>query len=256
MEKLRLKILDIFKTTVQKLAVSLKRFPEAIVLAAAATLIMITMNHLEIMSGHLDETLRRVAMVLALGIPLALCLKIFLEGASKIKKTMKLLLYGAAALCLIFYYFYLLPPDINLIAGIRYIALTLALYFLFTFIPYLDKRPGYEQYIIALIRQFLITVLYAVVLFLGLAAMVFTIDQLLFHLSGRLYLDLWLLTVFYCDAYSSSLYWNSISVFCQNPNHQELAGRYGFPSGALVLTNQHLYHVCYLSSPPHQSVGL
>ncbi|WP_227764005.1 DUF4153 domain-containing protein [Zhaonella formicivorans] len=189
-----LKIVALGKDVLHKLAASLKRFPEAVLLAAAATVILIAMNHINFMQSGLEEILGRVVMALALGIPLSLCLKMLFERARNIKLGVKLLVYGIAAAVPVLYYFYLLP-DLGMVPVTRYISLTLALYCVFTFIPYFDGKPGYEQYVVALIRQFLITALYAVVLFLGLAAMVFTIDRLLFNLPEKLYLDLWLIVV-------------------------------------------------------------
>lgn len=189
-----LKIIPLCRNLLDKLGAGLKRFPEAIVLAAAATVILITMNHIDFLFSSLTETLGRVVMALALGIPLSLCLKMLFERAPGRKQGIKLLVYGMAALGLVLYYFYLLP-NFEMIPVTRYMALTLAMYCAFTFIPYFDRKPGYEQYVVVLMRQFLITALYALVLFLGLAAMVFTIDQLLINLPEKLYFDLWLVVV-------------------------------------------------------------
>lgn len=179
-----------FKSMGGKLAVSLRRFPLALMLAAAATFILITLNHGEFLTQTAKDTLGRLAMAFGLGIPVSLCLKIYFESRPSLSKGTQGLLWGLAALSLGLYYHFLLP-DFNLVPVTRYLGVTLGLYCLFTFIPYRDQRPGYEQYIVGLLRQFFITVLYGIVLFIGLAATVFAMDQLLFPLPPSIYLDLW-----------------------------------------------------------------
>lgn len=189
-----LKIALLFKNLVQKLRVSLRRFPEAIVLAVFATVVLIALNHVDFANIHLKEVLGRTAMALALGIPLTLCFRMLFEKTEVKNKIIKVSVYFLCAIGLVLYYFYLLP-DFSINHVTRYIALSLALYCGFTIIPYFGKRLGFEQYVALLIGQFLITALYSVVLFLGLIATVFTIDQLLFSLPSEIYLDIWLLVV-------------------------------------------------------------
>jgi len=184
----------LLKNLAQKLKVSLKRFPEAIALAALTTVVLITLHHVDYANIHLKDVLGRTAMVLALGIPLTLCFRMLFEKIEVKNKNIKLLAYFLGTIGLVLYYFYLLP-DFAINHATRYIALNLALYCGFIIIPYFGKRPGFEKYVARLIGQFLITTLYSVVLFLGLIATVFTVDQLLFSLPSKLYMDIWLLVV-------------------------------------------------------------
>lgn len=180
------------KNLVNKLISSLKRFPEAIALATCATLLLIVMNHLGSYRNDYIETLRRVSMVLALGIPLSLCVKVFWERRPGTAKNIRIAVYALSIAGLLLYYFYLLP-GFNMVPLSRYTAFSLCLYCIFTFIPYFYRRDNYEHYVIDLLKQFLITFIYAVVLFAGLAAMLFTVDRLLFSVPEKLYLDIWLL---------------------------------------------------------------
>lgn len=189
-----LKIVLLFKNLAQKLKVSLRRFPEAIVLAVLTTIVLVALNHADFADTHLREVLGRTAMALALGIPLTLCFRMLFEKTEIKNKNIKVLVYFLGAISLVLYYFYLLP-DFKINHVTRYIALNVALYCGFAIIPYFGKRPGFEQYVAFLIGQFLITALYSVVLFLGLIATVFTIDQLLFSLPSKIYFDIWLLVV-------------------------------------------------------------
>ncbi|MDD4360608.1 MAG: DUF4153 domain-containing protein, partial [Syntrophaceticus sp.] len=93
---------------------------------------------------------------------------------------------------LLLYYFFLLNT-LDMVSITRYIGVSLALYLAFLFIPYLPRREQFEMYVIRLGTGFCITVIYAAVLYLGLAAILFTIDQLLgIQIAGKAYFYVWL----------------------------------------------------------------
>ncbi|MFZ7103021.1 MAG: DUF4153 domain-containing protein [Peptococcaceae bacterium] len=171
-----------------KLLTSLRRFPEALVLAFAIVIIFIYMNHIR--QGN--DVLTHVALVLALGIPLSLCIRMFWEKIAFNKVTAGFI-YGFAVLALTAYYKFLLP-DLEMVSVTRYIGLSLALYLLFMGIPYLERRDGFELYVIKLFTGFFVTYFYSLILFLGLAAILFTINTLFsVGISGKVYFDLWLI---------------------------------------------------------------
>lgn len=184
----------LFKTLILKLLSSLKRFPEAILMAAATISVLIFLNHLDIHSRkETEELLTRISMVLALGVPLSLSIKVFFERVPSLKKSIKTSIYIAAVAGLLFYYFFLLK-DLNMVSITRYIAFSISFYFIFAFIPYFYRKENYELYVIKLFTSFIITYLYSLILYLGLAAMLFTIDQLFsVDISGKLYFDIWLI---------------------------------------------------------------
>jgi len=156
-------------------------------------------------------------MVLALGVPLSLCIKLAFEkcksrslvckaqsnkgvvdevvnknaGYKAIVYKLTTYLIGAAALIL--YYFFLLP-DFEMVSITRYIAFSIALYLGFFFIPYLFRRSDFELYVIKLLSQFFITLIYSAVLYGGLSAIMFTLDKLLsVPIQGRYYYYVWLI---------------------------------------------------------------
>ena len=188
------KIATLLKTLVTKLSSSLRRFPETIVLAVSLVSVGIYVNHMHSeLSNETLETLQRIAMILALGIPVSLCLKTLFERMPTTKGMIKALAYAGAAAGLVLYYTFFLQ-DFKMVTVTRYIALNLALYLAFTFIPYFYRRENYELYVIKLFTSFFITFLYSAVLFLGLAAMLFTVDTLfVLKLSEKLYFDIWLI---------------------------------------------------------------
>jgi len=178
------------KNLLHKLMSSLRRFPEALLFCLLTVVTLIILNH---MGSQYDEGLRRLAMVFALGIPVSLNIKMLSETISTLKKSTKLLIYIGAALGLLLYYMFWLV-DMKMSSILRYLLITFALYLSFSFIPYMNKRKGYELYIINLASRFFVTYLYSGVLFIGLSAILFTINELFSaNIPGKLYLDLWLL---------------------------------------------------------------
>ena len=180
------------KNIVLKVVQSMKRFPEAIFFYCATTLILIYMNHIAYNKATFDF-LTRIAMILALGAVVFLCIRTFLERKHPVAIKTTIAIYASAIIGL-FIYFFLLLDELNTVSVTRYTALSLSLYLLFTFIPYFRKKGSYELYVITLFTRFFITYLYSIVLFLGLAAIIYTIDTLFgVNIDGSLYYDIWLI---------------------------------------------------------------
>ena len=184
------RILRTAKRVAVRLAASLKRFPEPLALAFVTVLILIYLNH----AASRPDYLMRVAMTLALGIPLTLSLRVLWERGGG-RKVLPVLAYGLAALFLLAYY-HLLLPDENMVSMTRYIAFNLAFYLLFLAIPYWGRREGFEMYVLDLGIAFAATYFYSLVLFMGLAAILYTINTLFSAgIPGEVYLDIWLIVV-------------------------------------------------------------
>lgn len=179
------------KTLLAKLLSSLRRFPETLLVCTATVIVLIILNHgYTGAAGEPGEDLMRLAAVLALGIPLTLCIKVFLER-TLLKKPLQVLLYAAAAGGLVLYHFFLLK-DFEMISLSRYAAVSLALYLAFTFIPYFHRKEHYELYVIKLFLSLAITYLFAGVLFGGLAAILGTVNYLFSaNIPGDIYSDIW-----------------------------------------------------------------
>ena len=203
-----MKLLKVFKNILSGLYKSIKRFPVTIGLTTSVAVMLIIITHNEgNFTGELRDNLNRIAMILALGVPLSLCIKLIFEkrknsslvykdnsNIEKLDKTpeykvtiYKFMAYLIAAAALVLYYFFLLP-DFGMVSITRYIAFNIALYLGFFFIPYLSKRSNFELYVIKLISQFFITLIYSGVLYGGLSAIMFTLDKLLsVPIQGRHY---------------------------------------------------------------------
>lgn len=187
------KIIRLFKKLTAKLASSTRRFPEAILFAAATVAVLICLNHLDAgYSKEKKELLTRIAMVLALGIPLFLSVKVLYERLPDLKKGVKIAIYVGALAGPVLYYLFLLK-DLNMVSITRYIALNISFYFTFAFIPYFISKPNYELYVAKLFTGFFITYLYSLTLYAGLAAILSTIDILFeVNISEKLYFDIFL----------------------------------------------------------------
>lgn len=188
------RLLGFCKVLLTKLSSGLRRFPETLIMCAATAVVLMVLNHWRPGAGHYPfDSLKQLAAVLALGIPLSLCIKVFFERTPSLKLTPKIIIYMSAAAGLFLYYLFLLK-DFGTVSVLRYVATSLALYLAFTFIPYLYRRQNYEQYIIKLGISFLITYLFAAVLFGGLAAILATINYLFSaRIPENTYLDIWLI---------------------------------------------------------------
>jgi hypothetical protein len=181
------RILGLIKDTAARLLTSYKRYPEPLLLAAAVVMILIITNH----QSTADETNLRIAMSLALGVPLTLCFRA-LQERSTISKASAIAVYVITAAFLFSYYNYLLP-ELRMVTVTRYIAINLAFYVLFLTIPYMWNRDGFEFYVLKMFASFAVTFVYALVLYLGLVAILGTIDILFsVEIDSKLYFDFWL----------------------------------------------------------------
>jgi hypothetical protein len=173
-----------------KLSYSFKRFPMALLFAASVVSILIFINHLDYNLENTREMYSRIAMTLALGIPLSLSLAVFFEGKTNVKNHTRILGYIGIGVALTSYYLLFLENQ-DMVAMTRYMGYTIALYLLFSIIPYFTKRKNYELYVIRLCTRFFVTYLYSVILYLGIAAIIATIN-LLFNaeISPKLYGDM------------------------------------------------------------------
>lgn len=178
---------DIIKQAVFKLGVSLRRFPEALFFCFATTAMLIHINHLTYWNQ--GDIHYRMAMVLALGIPAFLCVKLITWKISS--ETREKVLFSLFAVGFLALYFSVFLRTLDTISYTRYFAVSVALYLAFTFIPNFFKKPDYELYVMKLLTQFSITYIYSLVLYLGLAAILFTLDTLFaVNFSYRLYSDM------------------------------------------------------------------
>lgn len=174
-----MKLLKYATNLLHSLYKSIKRFPVSIAFSTAFVIIMIITSEINSSaSDHVIENLQKTSMILALGFALSLCIKIYFEKKQINKLNNIIIAFAVSNLFLILYYLFLLK-DFNMVSITRYIGITLALYICFIFIPYLRDRHNFELYVIKIFGYFFITIIYSLVLFLGVCAILLTIDNLL-----------------------------------------------------------------------------
>ena len=172
-----MKIIDRIKYTVINTRKGVNRFPVTIALSILLTLMLIYQH--EISPNMLEgtrENLTRLNMIIGLGIPLSLSISLLNEGFSRGKKS-NLIGYLAGGVLLFFYYNFLLK-DFSMVSITRYIGTMLFVILVFLYSHKLTNYKDYEKYLINVFSSGFITVLYCGVLYVGLAAILLTIDSL------------------------------------------------------------------------------
>lgn len=157
---------------------SYKRFPVTIGVSITLVIMLIILSEI---GGSITEDTRivyqRINAIIALGIPLSLCIKLFFEKKKEYKKIHEGLAYLVGIILLLLYYFFLLK-DFKMVSIYRYIGISIFLYLAFAYIPWINNKENYETYIIKVFSKFFLTIIYSTVLFLGIVAIFFTINQL------------------------------------------------------------------------------
>lgn len=190
---MKLRVAHLFEALVGKFFSSIKRFPTALFFAIVTAMILIYQNHnYNLLTNENRDLVKTLAMVSSIGIPISLCVKMFLERKLEIIIPIKIIIYAVALIPLI--YFYHIFKDGNMTSITRYLALTVVFYVTFTIVPYFYKRYNYEIYVVKLFTNFFVTYLYAMILYGGLSAIIFTIDKLFnINMDGKVYLDMLIL---------------------------------------------------------------
>ncbi|WP_422485311.1 DUF4153 domain-containing protein [Gudongella sp. DL1XJH-153] len=148
-----------------------------------------------VVSSETIENLVKIAMVLGMGILLFLALNLGFESQGT-KKNVRIVGFVGAAIFQVLYYFVFLN-EMNMVSVTRYMGTILLLLALIMFIPRLRRPDGLVSYVKGLTYAFSIAAVYAVVLFIGLVLIVFTIEQLFeIPFGDSIYIELFILVVF------------------------------------------------------------
>lgn len=187
------RITALLRQLVIRLSNSIKRFPEAVVLAVIAVGLRIVANHWSL-PKETEEVISRIIMILALSFPVALSLNLLGERYPQNRKLKSITFSCAVVMLLLYFTFWL--KKIEYVTVSRYTGYTFAFYLAFLFIPYLFKKEEdtFGLYVIQLFIKFCVTYLYSLTLYLGLALILFTINRLFnVKISSKLYFDFWLI---------------------------------------------------------------
>ncbi|WP_461615526.1 DUF4153 domain-containing protein [Clostridium sp. Marseille-QA1073] len=173
---------------------SIKRFPVSIALSLCCAILLIYISELGYDANpDIRENLIKLVRIFALGIPLSLCIKLFFERLKEYKRITIFLTYIGGTILLILYYLFLLN-DFKMVSMTRYFSITLILYLAFLFIPYISKKDNFELYVIKVFTSFFATFIYSIVLYLGLCAILFTVNKLFgINVKYQIYYYTWLM---------------------------------------------------------------
>ncbi|GAA3981796.1 DUF4153 domain-containing protein [Mucilaginibacter dorajii] len=180
------------KTLAEGFLSTLKRYPFELLFALAGTIagtIEVELKHL----NRIDEGwLMRMAMTANLGLLLSLSATLFTQSRAMSKRNSFLIKLGAAifASSLIF----IIDPTAREADYIRFFLLSLAFHLLVAFAAFTGKGQvnGFWQFNKTLFLRFLTSVLYGVVLFLGIAAAIGATNFLFnFNFEWDTYVILW-----------------------------------------------------------------
>lgn len=174
-----MKLLNRFKSILLGIRQSLRRFPITIGISTilAISLIYFHENRL-IISALVREDLMRFNMVLGMALLLSLCLDLLKENFYKNDKSKTLISYLLGAGILVFYYLFLLK-DFQFVSITRYVGIIIFLILVYFFVPVIGNNDkNYEYRVIEIFGNFFETVIYSLVLLLGIFAIFFTIDNL------------------------------------------------------------------------------
>ncbi|MBC7960843.1 MAG: DUF4153 domain-containing protein, partial [Vallitaleaceae bacterium] len=182
------KIKAAFSKLIKKLIKSVQRFPETIVVVTLVVFIAILLNH------ESGQWLEDCLMSLTLGLPLFSAFKLFLERKPL---ALKWRVIGDVLItALLTGYYFIIPSGEDQLFMIRFITMMGIFYLMFLLIPYFYKRKNFSVYCLKLVANFFITYLYTLVLYLGVIAIIFTVDQLFaLNIDETIYLDLFFVAV-------------------------------------------------------------
>lgn len=123
------------------------------------------------------EKLTRINMTVGLGIVLSLCISLLIENLGKKNNLFNILIYGFGMIFLVIFYFLFLE-GLRVVEISRYLGTLLLLILAFFYIPKIKNGENYEKYVIKIFSGGFLTTIYSGVLFLGITAILLTINGL------------------------------------------------------------------------------
>jgi len=183
------KFIERFKKTINSLKMSFQRFPEVAFVSILIAGIGITLNHQSSFNSETVDLLEKAILALIIMVPLASYGKLVYEKNIHFKWRI-ILDVIAIAIGVLFYFS--IPENFNEQFAIQFASLFLSFTFILTLIHHY-KKGNYSIYVLELMSSFFITMLFSLVLFLGITSMLFTVEQLFeLSLNEDLYLDVFI----------------------------------------------------------------
>ena len=182
-----------------------ERFPLTILCGIIVFLLSVYVIENSDMKNHnLLSEIHKMLTLIGLSLPLTAALELIREKylSDKNKCIIRVLNVVITVIFIIFYRFYYLngkdKAGILILNNIEKLLATGIIFFLlFLLVPIIGKKDEEEKYFQSVVVDKTVTILYSMVLFLGLTAVFLTVDGLsLIKLKEQIYIEIWLFVVF------------------------------------------------------------
>lgn len=180
------------KILIESLKKSSRRFPETLIIVVAVVVTGIIANHTDYNYVERLDSLEKILLALIIALPLFSFIKLIIEKY-EIKFTLRIVIDLVVA-GLLFLYYLMIPETIDDEFMGKYFMVSVCFYLIFTLVPYYYKREKYPQYILKLSINLFITLLYSLVLYLGINAIIFTVEKLFeLNINNDIYFDVFII---------------------------------------------------------------
>ena len=191
-----MKFREKISSTLYSMKNSIKRFPVTVFVSIIFVIVQIYINEHTYQPDLMRETYNRISMIIGMAIPLSLCLGFISEvffNKDKVKQTLS---YIIGLIILVLYYIFFLK-DFTDWSYIRYTGTIISLILALFYIPRLKRKENFEFHVLSLNNSIAITFIYSAVLYLGIIAILFTIDRLFdIKIDGKYYYYTFLIITF------------------------------------------------------------
>lgn len=197
------KIKEKIKSFLPDMKKAIERFPLTVFCSAVVFILSVYLvENPELKNENLLNELHKMVILLGMSIPLTLALELAREKYLSGKNRWVIRFVNAliTLIFIIFYRFYYLSGknSSSTLDSLEQLMATGIIFFLcFLLVPIIGKKDEEEKYFQSVIVDKTVTILFSVVLFLGLIAVFATIDGLsLIKLDSNIYIETWLFVVF------------------------------------------------------------
>ena len=197
------KIKEKIKSFLPDMKKAIERFPLTVFCSAVVFILSVYLvENPELKNENLLNELHKIVILLGMSIPLTLALELAREKYLSGKNRWVIRFVNAliTLIFIIFYRFYYLSGknSSSTLDSLEQLMATGIIFFLcFLLVPVIGKKDEEEKYFQSVIVDKTVTILFSVVLFLGLIAVFATIDGLsLIKLDSNIYIETWLFVVF------------------------------------------------------------
>ena len=197
------KIKEKIKNILPDMKKGVERFPLTILCGIIVFLLSVYVIENSDMKNHnLLSEIHKMLTLIGLSLPLTAALELirekYLSDKNKwIIRALNTVITIAFVIFYRFYYLYETGGETFFNNGEKLLATGIIFFLLFLLVPLIGKKDEEEKYFQSVVVDKIVTILYSIVLFLGLTAVFLTVDGLsLIKLKEQIYIEIWLFVVF------------------------------------------------------------